>query len=474
MTMPRDMRDWITELEQAGELRRIVRPVDPRTQMGALLYQSREAALLFENVAGHPGWQVLGQAPANLRQAALALGVPLAQLVPTLARLMGERVPVQMVPTGPVKDVVRIGDEVDIRQLPAHVAGAQDAGPFIASGLVVSKDPESGLRNISFHRLQVKGPRKTGALFVPRHTFRNFQKHEVRGEAMPVAIFIGHHPRYYLAAATTGPYGMDEFEVAGAYLGEPVRLVKCETVDLEVPADAEIVLEGHVLPGIREEEGPFSEFADYYVAGSGKNPIVEYTAMTMRRDAIFKAIQNGSEVEGCIFHRIPMAATLYRRLSSVAGFVQIHNVRILPGIFGVVVQMTPRYQGEAKQVLMAALSSEYLHPKIAIAVDEDVDIYQDWEILWSLSTRADPDRDVVVIPGVRGHPMDPSLVEFGEAGTAAWQRLGGKMIIDATRPPTSMPAQRAQFERIKPPNYADVRLTDFLAALAPAVAVSSS
>ncbi len=461
--MPRDMRTWIAELEQADELRRIWKPVDPLTQMGALLYQSREKALLFEDVAGYPGWRVLGQAPANLRHAALAFGVPLNELVPSVARLMGERVPPDMVPTGPVKEVVRTGSEVDIAELPAHVAGARDAGPFIASGLAVTRDPDSGRRNVSFHRLQVKGSRKTGALFMPRHTFRNFQKYETDGEPMPIAIFIGHHPRYYMAAATTGPYGMDEFEVAGAYLGEPVRLVKCETVDLEVPADAEIVLEGQVLAGVREEEGPFSEFADYYVAGAGKNPVIEYTAMTMRREAIFKAIQNGSEVEGCVFHRVPMAATLYRRLSSVAGFVQLHDVRILPGILGLVVQMTPRFHGEAKQVLLAALASEYLHPKIAIAVDEDVDIYQDWEILWSLTTRVDPERDVAVIGGLRGHAMDPSLLELGEPGTAAWQRLGGKIVVDATGPPTSVPDERAVFERVKPLNNEEIRLEDFLA-----------
>lgn len=386
----KDMRTWIADLEAASELLRIRRGVDPRTEMGALLYESREKALLFEEISGHPGWRALGQAPANLRQAALAFGVPLADLVPTVARLMGERVPPAAAVEAPVKDVVRTGDAVDIRELPAHVAGARDAGPFIASGLGVTKDPDTGRRNVSFHRLQVKGPRKTGALFVPRHAFRNLQKYEAQGEAMPIAFFVGHHPAYYAAGATTGPYGMDEFEVAGAYLGEPVRLVKCETVDLEVPADAEIVLEGRVLPGVREEEGPFSEFADYYVAGSGRNPVIEYTALTMRRDAIFKAIQNGSEVEGCVFHRVPMAATLFRRLSSVAGFVDLRNVRVLPGIFGVVVQMVPRFDGEAKQVLMAALSGEYLHPKIAIAVDEDVDIYSDWEILWSLTTRVDP------------------------------------------------------------------------------------
>ncbi len=114
-------------------------------------------------------------------------------------------------------------------------------------------------------------------------------------------------------------------------------------------------------------------------------------------------------------------------------------------------------------MLLAALASEYLHPKIAIAVDEDVDIYQDWEILWSLTTRVDPERDVAVIGGLRGHAMDPSLLELGEPGTAAWQRLGGKIVVDATGPPTSVPDERAVFERVKPLNNEEIRLEDFLA-----------
>lgn len=460
--MARDMRSWISQLEAAGELLHLRKPVNPVTQMGALLYESRERGLLFENVVGHPGWRVLGMAPGNLRHAAVAFETTLQDLIPCAAERIGRRVLPTIVSSGPVKEVVQTGDQVNLLDIPAHVAGAKDAGPFIASGLGVTRDPDTGCRNVAFHRLQVKGRNRTGALFVPRHTFRNFQKYETQGLPTPIAFVIGHHPLYYMAAATTGPYGMDEFEVAGGLLGEPVPLVKCETVDLEVPADAEIVIEGHVLPGVREHEGPFSEFQDYYVAGSGDNPVIEYTAITRRHDAIYKAIQNGSEVEGCVYHKVPMAATVFRRLQNVGGFVELKNVRVIPGVLGVVVQMTPRFYGEARQVLLAALSGEYLHQKIAIAVDDDVDIYNDWEILWSLSTRVDPERDITVIPGVRGHPMDPTGVEIGRAGEPGWQRLGSKVLIDATRPPISDRASRDVYERIKPPGYGNVRLEDFL------------
>jgi 2,5-furandicarboxylate decarboxylase 1 len=457
---PRDMRTWIEELEAAGELIRIDKPVDPLTQMGSLLYQSREKALFFEKLPH--GWRSLGQAPANVRHAAIAFGTTLDKLVPTVAERMGNNIAPVMVADGPVKEVKFKQGEFDLTELPVHVAGQRDGGPVIGSGLVVTKDPDTGQRNVSFHRLQIKGPNKSGILLYPRHSWKNYVKYQARNEPMPVAIFIGHYPLYYAAAATTAAYGLDEFEIAGGYLGESVRLVKCETVDLEVPADAEIVLEGHIPPHYREDEGPFSEFQDYYVTGTGKNPVVEYQFMSRRHDAIFKNLQNGSEMEGCVFHKIPMSAAIYRRLKDVGGGADLHNVMALPGIFGLVVQMTARTYGDAKNVLMAALSSPYQHPKIAIAVDPDVDIFNPAELLWALSTRVNPQNDVVIIPGTHNHAMDASLPELGAPGTPLWQRFGSKMLIDATIPPPADADARAMFERIRPRNP-QLRLEDFAA-----------
>jgi 2,5-furandicarboxylate decarboxylase 1 len=257
-TQPRDMRTWIADLEAANELIRINKPVDPLTEMGSLLYQSREKALFFENLPH--GWRSLGQAPANVRHAALAFGVNEEALVPFVAERLGQCIKPILRNEGPVKELKLKRGEFDLTHMPVHVAGQRDGGPVIGSGLLVSKDLETGQRNVSFHRLQIKGPHKSGILLYPRHTWKNYLKYQERNEPMPVAIFIGHHPLYYAAAATTAAYGLDEFEIAGGFLGEPARLVKCETVDLEVPAEAEIVLEGHIPPHYREDEGPFSEF----------------------------------------------------------------------------------------------------------------------------------------------------------------------------------------------------------------------
>lgn len=455
-----DLRTWIAQLEAADELIRIDKPVDPLTQMGSLLYQSREKALFFENLPH--GWRSLGQAPANFRHAALAFGTTEQKLVPHVAQRLGNLISPVMVKDGPVKEVKLKRDEFDLTKLPAHIAGKRDGGPSIGSALMVTKDRDTGQRNVSFHRLQIKGPNKSGILLYPRHSWKNYLKYQERDEAMPVAIIIGHHPLYYFAAATTAAYGLDEFEIAGGFLEEPVRLVKCETLDLEVPADAEIVLEGYIPPHIREDEGPFCEFADYYVTGVKQNPIVEYHHMTRRHDAIFKNLQNGSEMEGCVFHKLPVSATIFRRLKDVGGGPNLHNVIVLPGIFGVVVQMTPRAYGEAKNLLLAALSSEYQYAKIAIAVDADVDIFNPAELLWAMTTRVDPQKDVVVIPGTHNHAMDAVLSEIGAPGTPLWQRYGSKMLIDATIPPPADAAARAVFDRICP-NNPHLRLEDFAA-----------
>jgi len=286
-----------------------------------------------------------------------------------------------------------------------------------------------------------------------KHTHMIYQKYEAKNEAMPMAIVIGHHPMYYFAAPYTAPFGIDEFEVAGALLDEPVELVKCETIDLEVPAHAEIVLECELPPKIREDEGPFSEFTGYYPTSDEKKPEVIIKAITMRKDAIYKAVQSSAFTESIFYNGLPMAVAIFRDLRNVAGYVDLKGVSCNWGnTFNIVVQMTPRFYGEAKQVLLAAMSSLYLHQKIAVAVDEDVDIYDPQDVAWAIATRVNPEVDINIIPGTRGHPLDNTIPEVDKPGVTIWQRLGSKVLIDATKPPTSDPVARAGFERAVPPS----------------------
>jgi 2,5-furandicarboxylate decarboxylase 1 len=304
----------------------------------------------------------------------------------------------------------------------------------------------------------VKGPNRTGVLLPPsHHNAMHFRKYEAQGQAMEIAAYIGHHPIYHLGASSTLPYGVDEYDFVGALLGEPARLIKCETVDLEVPADAEIVLEGRVLPGEREEEGPYAEFQEYYLEGTGKKPVVEWTTITTRRDPIFKFLQNGSEVEGGVLHKIPISANIYNRVVSVGGFVDLKNVAVLPSIFGVVLQLRQRFHGEARRALMAALSSEHGSTKVAIAVDEDVDVNDLADIWWAVNTRVDARDDIIAIPDVRLIMLDPN----GRKVPGSSERKGSAMMIDATKPPECDPA-RADYERARPMGTGQVKLADFL------------
>ena len=458
-----NMRDWIDTLDHAGELIRLKKPVDPHTEMGALLYQARDKSLFFEEVKGFPGWRALGQAPANMNQVALAFNTKPEEVVKEFCGRAKHLKKIVCVKDGPVREVIRSEGDVDVTKLPAHIAGERDGGRFITSGLVICRDPDTGLKNMAFHRMQIKGPRKLGILMVPRHSYLIYQKYEARNEPMPVSIMIGHHPMYYFAAAYSGPFELDELELAGALLQEEVEVVKCETNDLEIPAHAEICLEGVIPPHEREEEGPFSEFQDYYVAGAGMNPIIKIDRMMMRKDAIYKEIQNGSEVEGCTYHKVPMAAGIYDRLKTVGGYADLANVLILPGILGAVIQLKQRFKGEAKNLLLGALSTQYLHPKVVIAVDEDVDIFNPAEILWAITTRVNPERDVFVIDETRIHPMDPTGLEVVKPGSPmGWSRIGSKMGIDATKPPLSDPEGRKIFERIRPFNLDKIKREDFL------------
>ncbi|MDP2267658.1 MAG: UbiD family decarboxylase [Deltaproteobacteria bacterium] len=457
-----NMRDWIDTLEKSGELITLNKPVDPNTEMGALLYKSRDKSLYFKEVTGFPGWRALGQAPANVRHAALAFDTTPENVVREFAsRIKNLRKP-KLVDSGPVQEVIFEREDVDMTKLPAHIAGTRDGGRFITSGLVIVKDPDTGIQNMSFHRMQIKGPQKLGILMVPRHLYLIYQKNEARNQPTPISVIIGHHPMYYFAAAYTGPADLDELQMAGALLQENVEVIRCKN-GLLAPAHAEICYEGEILPHEREEEGPFSEFQDYYVAGTGTNPVIRVDRLTMRKDAIYKEIQNGSEVEGCVYHKVPMSAAIYERLKTVGGYTDLVNVMVLPGIFGVVAQLKQRFKGEAKNVLLSALSSQYLHQKIAIAIDEDVDIFNPAEILWAISTRVNPQNDIFVVEDTRIHPMDPTGIELVKPGSPlGWSRIGSKMGIDATKPPLSDPVGRDLFERIQPINLGKVKLEDYL------------
>ena len=468
--MANDLRSYLADL--GDRLIRVRREVDPLTQLGELVSQA-PGPIMFENQTGYPGWRTVDLLTKTRWAQAVALGTTPENVVPHLAGLLsagtGECV---LVDSGPVKDVKLLGDEADLHKLPVAVHSEGDGGDrprYIGGGMCITKDPDTGARNMAMLRIQLKSARHTGFLMVPRHTWRMFQKYEERNQPMPMAVAIGHHPAYDIACNWSGAYGTDELGWAARFLDEPVELVKCETIDIEVPARAEIVIEGIVPPGVREEEGPFGEFQGYSSSGTGRNPVWDIGAITMRRDAIYRHCQATVFTEHQTLVGLPMEAGLFQRIKDVGGGVDLHDVHMPPWgtLWVALIQMTAHFEGQVKNALMAALSSTYLHPKIAIAVDQDVDVYNPADVWWAVATRVDPQRDVFMVPDSRIHPMDISATEIAGPG-GRWQRVGGKMGIDATKPSTFRPEARAEFERARAKGYGKVRLEDFLGEPVPA------
>ena len=237
-------RTMLANLEQQGEMIRFTKEVDPETNMAAVewrAYNELGKASLFTNIAGHDGWQACSQIVADRRKWSIGLGIDEDQLLGEIGARFGRDIaPVTVDAAGaPIKAVKITGGDVDLLEIPSMFTSEHDGGRYLASGIAVIKDPETGLRNVSIHRQQITGKDKTGFIMLPRQARRIFDKYKALGEPMPVSIFFGCHPAIFYAAAFTTDFGRDEMSLAGGLLGEPVRMVKCETNDLEVPAEAE-------------------------------------------------------------------------------------------------------------------------------------------------------------------------------------------------------------------------------------------
>ncbi|HXH81913.1 MAG TPA: UbiD family decarboxylase [Candidatus Tectomicrobia bacterium] len=459
--MPKDLRSYLDDVKDVRV--DVHREVDPLANVGALCDQS-EWPIVFHALRGFPGWRLADRLVSRRELQARILGCAPDRVVHTLAEAF-QRIGAGTLTTvskAPVQDVVRTGGEVDLTALPHAIHSEADAGRYIGGGICITRDPESRIRNCAFLRHQIKGPRRTGFLVLPRHTWRHQQKYERAGEAMPMAVVLGVHPAYEIAACYTGKVEQDELELAAVLVDEPVELVRCATIDLEVPAHAEIVIEGRVPPGVREDEGPFGEVTNY-TAGQGRNPVFEVTAITTRRDPIYRHIQATRFTDHQVLGALPVEAGMLNRIRETAGGIDVHEVACPAWCsrYTVIVQLTPRFDGEARAALLAALSSPYLYPKVAIAVDDDVDIHDARDVMWALATRVNPETDVHVIPGMRAHGLDLASPELLPPGSPAWQRVGGKMLIDATKPATWRASERELFARARPRGWG-VRLEDFL------------
>ena len=461
------IRTFLANLEQQGEMIRFNKEVDPLANMAAVewkAYNELGKSSLFTNIRGHEGWQACSQILADRRKWSIGLGIEEEALLETVSARLRAPVGTVAVPraAAPVKEVVLLGADADLGDVPAMITSEKDGGRFLASGMAIVKDPETGVRNMSIHRQQIMGRDRTGFLMLHRQARRIYDLYCARGEAMPVAMVFGVHPAIFFGSAYTTRFGVDELELSGGLLGEGVRMVDCETIDLEVPAEAELVIEGEVLPGRLEPEGPFGEVPGTY-AQQGHAEVFEVKAITRRRDPVFYAIHCGfpvTDTQQTTALGIEIATR--EHLRNVEGGLDLRDVRCVTaaGLMMLVLKLRPRVEGQAKTALMAALSGPYLHPKLAIAVDDDIDASDLRQVMWSMTTRVHAEKDVTLIPNTRVFPLDnvSPVVE----GQDSLHRIGTKWMIDATMPAPTQVEARARFERAIPKNFDSVALEDFL------------
>jgi 2,5-furandicarboxylate decarboxylase 1 len=445
-----DFRGMLSRMEQECHLRRVTRPVHPR-HITTLCHQA-QTALLCEKVDDY-GIPVVGGIFWTRARTASALGWPEAELGRRFAQASAKPMAPVMISDAPCQEVVRTGDDIDLTELPIPFMHEKDGGPYISAGVAFAKDAEFGL-NAGCYRMMFRTRREMGMdLFTASDLRRYYTKTYERQQPLPVAVAIGVHAYEHMAAAFKAPAGVNEMEIAGGLRGEPAQLARAKTVDVPVPAHAEIVLEGELLPtGWTADEGPFGEFAG--MQGDLKhNPLFRLTAITHRRDPVFYALQMPWEND---WLNGPATEAACMRVLGMAG-IQVAAVRATEGGccgWSVVASIKKR-AGEGKNALTALLTLPVV--KQAIVTDDDINIYDPNEVEWAITFRCQADKDILIVPGMKGKHVDPSVrpwdLKPGELPTTA------KFGIDATIP-EGIPAFR--YERIVPAFKDEVRLEDYL------------
>jgi 2,5-furandicarboxylate decarboxylase 1 len=450
--MQENFRQFLDRLRQAGELVDLHQPVDIRHI--ATLVDQAKTALFFHKVIGYDVPVVSGIIRSRER-AVMALGCEtFREIEDKLKAAIDRPVPPKRVKTSPTREVVMEGDEVDLYRLPIPMSSIYDGGPMITAGVVIARDPELGL-NSGIYRFIVKEKNLTGIDIVTPNNMRLFAQRALeRKEPLPISISIGTHPIEITGSGYRAPLGVDEMAIAGGLRGSAVELAPCKTIDLPYIADAEIVLEGEILPvGWTWPEGRFGEFTRL-MGGLHWNPLVRIKAIAMRKDAIYYNLHMPWENT---WLAAPTRYAAIRQALKTAG-VQVKDINVTLGgcAFWHAVISIKKQPGEAKNALLAALSVMDL--KHVVVVDDDIDVFDPTDVEWAIATRVQGDRDVMIVGNARAKPLDPSLPQG--AGVVP---TGAKVGIDATIP-EGIP--REHYERITYA-YADrAKIGDYVAGKA--------
>jgi 2,5-furandicarboxylate decarboxylase 1 len=468
-TTTQSLQAFLAYLEEnhPDEVLRISREVDPLFEATAILWalenEGRFPAVIFENIKGS-SLPCVTNVHASFPRLAMAIGLPITatprDFVLEYMRREAEPIPPVLVDkeSAPCKEVILTGDDVDVTKLPTLKYHELDSGQvdpgfedfrgrYITLGYDTMKDPDTGVPNVGIYRLQVKSKNKFGIqISETAHGHYIMQKNIKAGRPTEMAVFTGIHPAVELGCLSFTGIDVDEFAIAGGIIGEPIEMVKCETIDLEVPAHAEIVLECEIHPTEREPEAPFGEYPGTY-GPERNNPVVYVKAITMKRNAHYHSSFVGHR-DNLLLSGVTRNSQIYRTCRIASGAVKA--VYVPPSgrcRFICYVQMEKLIEGDPKNVAMAAFTADPFL-KYVVVVDDDVDITNDSEVLHAIATRVRWDYDAFQVTYSRGSPLDPASYD-----PAGGSHLVTKVGIDATRKANYQP-------ELFTPGVTDVDLTE--------------
>ncbi len=441
--MYRDLREFIAGVERLGALRRIA-GADPRFEIGGITEVAAGSpqcpALLFEAIKGHaPGFRVFTNATTTVARAALALGLdPALRPLEALQAWMEKRKGLKALPPVTVTDAPFLvhraaGAEVDLGRFPAPIWHRHDGGPFIGAGsLVVMRDPDGGWINASIYRIQVHGRNRVTVQFDHggRHGALIARKYWERGQACPVAVVHGEDPALFIAGFEYLPDGQSEYEFAGAIKGAPIEVIAAPQTGLPVPAAAEIVFEGKLLPPGEATlpEGPFGEFTGYYAADARPGPVMEVTAAYHRDDPI---LLGSPPMKPPRFHfGLPFrAATIWSHLEA-SGVTDIVGAWQHVSQLMTVVALRQRYDGHAKRAALLAAAHSYM-ARLVVVVDDDIDPSNLADVMWAITTRCEPAEGIDIVRNAWSSALDPRIPPDEKARGVTSH---SKAVVDACRP----------------------------------------
>ena len=453
-TLDADLRGY---LETNADILTVIKKPVSINDVGALSAQS-DQPILFDNITEYPDFRLCDILVKNRRSQCRALGVTEEDYLPTLAqRLRKPPRGLVTVETGPVKEVIWTGKDADWLKLPIPIHSDQETEPYVTAMNIV-KDPETGFYNTSHAGTQAVGPHKGLVSFITPHTHMIIQKYLAQGiKEMPIAVVFGLPPAYEIMGNFSGLHmGLwGEMDMVGTIMDMDIEMVPCETIDLTVPAHAEIVVEATVDLESRTDIGVGVSPSMYYLPKTASLPDMNIHAITMRKDRpIYRNHLTTPDGDHVPLPRLCHEAVLYNRLTEIG--VKVYDVQFPTwgAALSCIIQIEAPRAGFINDALMQAMGAPWLNTKMVVAVSPDTDIGNPAEVYHAMATRCDPSRDIIIVDNTRGSPFDPSA----EPIDAFWRTVG-KIGIDATAKSRS---NLADHDRAWPLNWGKVKLEDYL------------